>query len=77
IQANIKEGDTIVSGGKSTIFPEGIPVGTILNFSKENNSYNRIDIKLFNDMSAIGPVNIVTNLDNEEIQNLEQDLFND
>jgi len=28
-------------------------------------------------MSAIGPVNIVTNLDKEEIQNLEQDLFND
>jgi len=77
IQANIKAGDTIVSGGKSTIFPEGIPVGTIMNFSKENNSYSRIDIKLFNDMSAIGPVNIVINLDKEEIKNLEQDLFND
>ncbi|MBJ2173353.1 rod shape-determining protein MreC [Aureibaculum sp. A20] len=74
IQANIKVGDTIITGGKSTIFPEGIPVGTILNFNKENNTYKEVNVKLFNDMSAIGPVNIITSYDKEEIENLEQGL---
>ncbi len=72
IRANIKVGDTITTGGKSTIFPEGIPVGTILDFNKENNIYQSINIKLFNDMSAIGPVNIITNFDKEEITALEE-----
>ena len=74
IQANIKMGDTIITGGKSTIFPEGILVGTILNFSKENNVYQYINIKLFNDMSAIGPVNIITSFDKEEILTLEETI---
>jgi rod shape-determining protein MreC len=74
IQATIKMGDTIITGGKSTIFPEGIPVGTILNFKKENNAYQYINVKLFNDMSAIGPVTIITNFDKEEIEALEETI---
>ena len=74
IQANIMVGDTIITGGKSTIFPEGIPVGTILNFSKENNIYQYVNIQLFNDMSAIGPVNIITNFDKKEIVTLEETI---
>ena len=74
IQANIKVGDTIITGGKSTIFPEGIPVGTILNFSKKNNVYQYINIQLFNDMSAIGPVYIITNFDKKEIATLEETI---
>jgi len=77
IQANIKKGDTIITGGKSTIFPEGILIGTILDFNRKNNSYKSINIKLFNDMSAIGPVNIVTNFDKEEIQILEETTSNE
>jgi len=75
IQAAIKEGDTIITGGRSTIFPKGIPVGVILNFNKKNNSYKSINIKLFNDMSAIGPVNIITNFDKKEINNLEETVY--
>ena len=77
IQANIKKGDTLITGGKSTIFPEGIPVGTVLNFSKENNSYKHINIQLFNDMSAIGPVTIINNFDKEEIETLEDHIINE
>ena len=77
IQAAIKKGDTIITGGKSTIFPEGIPVGTILDFSKENNSYQHINIKLFNDMSAIGPVSIINNFDKAEINTLENRTSNE
>jgi len=77
IRANIKKGDTLITGGKSTIFPEGIPVGTVLDFSKENNSYKLINIKLFNDMSAIGPVTIIDNFDKEEINTLEDRTINE
>ena len=77
IQANIKKSDTIITGGKSTIFPEGIPVGSILDFSKENNSYKYINIRLFNDMSAIGPITIINNFDKKEINTLEDHTINE
>jgi len=74
IQANIKVGDTIITGGRSTIFPEGIFVGTILDFNKENNTYQEVNVKLFNDMSGIGPVNVITSFDKEEVESLQQGL---
>ncbi len=67
-QANITIGDTIITGGKSTIFPEGIPIGTIKN---TDNSQNSIDIALFNDMSNLGYVYVIKSLDKEEINSLE------
>ena len=70
-QAQIKVGDTIITGGKSTIFPEGILVGTVKDFKISNKVFEKIDITLFNDMSAISNVNIITNLHKEEIKNLE------
>lgn len=72
IQASIKIGDTIITGGKSTIFPEGIPVGTIKSFSTSNNNYENINVTLFNDMSALSHVEIIDNLDKKEIKNLEE-----
>lgn len=72
-QANIKVGDTIITGGKSTIFPEGILIGTIQKINSQN-SKNSIDIKLFNDMSNIGYVYVVTALDKEEIRTLNNPL---
>jgi len=70
-QANIKIGDTVITGGKSTTFPEGILVGTIKDFILENNNYQVINISLFNDMSAIKHVNIITNIDKLEIKTIE------
>ncbi|MCK5637935.1 MAG: rod shape-determining protein MreC [Flavobacteriaceae bacterium] len=77
IQALIKVGDTIVTGGMSTIFPEGIPVGIIKNFDTNNNNYEYINITLFNDMSSIGFVEIITNMDKLEIKNLEEKTSNE
>lgn len=70
-QANIKVGDTIITDGKSTIFPEGILVGIIKDFKSTNNNYKTINIELFNDMSALKHINIVTNLYKTEIKDLE------
>lgn len=72
VQASLKIGDTLITGGKSTIFPEGIPVGTIKSFNTNNNNYENINVTLFNDMSALSHVEIIDNLDRKEIKNLEE-----
>jgi rod shape-determining protein MreC len=71
IQANIKLLDTIITDGKSSIFPEGIPIGVVSNIKTKNNRLIQIDIKLFNDMSAIKYVKVINNLDKEEIKKIE------
>jgi rod shape-determining protein MreC len=76
-QAVIKQGDTIITGGKSAIFPEGILIGTIKDFTLNNNQYEQINVQLFNDMSALGSVQIVNNLQKTEQLNLEQSSENE
>ena len=73
-QATVEIGDTIITGGKSTIFPEGILIGTVLSIDNTNTSINSIHIKLFNDMSNLSAVYIIKNLEKIEIQTLENNL---
>ena len=70
--APVKIGDTIITGGQSTIFPEGIGIGIIDSFETDisGDTYN-IQVKLFNDMTNIGTVYILENLDRIEIKTLE------
>ena len=72
IQAAISAGDTIITGGRSTIFPKGIPIGTVLSFAiDDTENYYTVQIKLFNDMANVGHVHIIENEDTAEIQALE------
>ena len=66
-QASIAIGDTVVTGGKSIIFPENIEIGTIKSFDATNKNYKNIEIELFTDMSNLGYVYIIKNVDKEEI----------
>lgn len=70
-QAIFKVGDTIITGGRSTIFPEGIPIGTVVEVPSELTASNNINIKLFNDMSNLGYVYVISNLNKEEIKSVE------
>ncbi len=70
-QAPIKVGDTIVTGGQSTIFPKNILVGIVLNLKKNDNSFTKINIKLFNDMSNISHAYLIINNDAKKIKTLE------
>jgi rod shape-determining protein MreC len=74
-QAAIKIGDTIVTGGKSTLFPEGILIGTIKSFEFNSKKYENIQILLANDMSNLGYVHIIKNVDKDELELLES--YND
>ena len=70
-QAPVKIGDTIETGGKSAIFPEGILIGKVIEINNDNAVDNIINVKLFNDMSVIGPVYVIKNLQKVEIKRLE------
>lgn len=70
-------GDTIITGGQSSIFPKGIPIGTIDNYELDiSGDMYTINVKLFNDMTAIGHVYVISNNDFEEIQSL-QNIINE
>ncbi len=70
--APVKVGDTIITGGQSAIFPKGIGIGVIESFETDisGDTYN-IQVKLFNDMTSLGTVYIIENLDRTEIKTLE------
>ncbi len=71
-------GDTIVTGGMSSIFPGNIPIGTIQKFDLDTaNSLYSIDVRLFNDMTNIKNVYIIDNNDRKEILELEAATVNE
>ena len=70
-QAPLKIGDTVETGGKSTIFPEGIPIGIISKVNQGNTANRELEIQLFNDMSNLRNVYVIKNLHKIEIQSLE------
>ncbi len=70
-------GDTVVTGGRSTIFPEGLLIGIIKDFSlNENNNSYTLNIQLFNDMTNLEHVYIIENFDANEINMLEKEVEN-
>ena len=70
--ADINVGDTIVTGGESTIFPRGIPIGTIKDFTLQTaQNYYDIEVMLFNTMTHVGHVYIIENQDATEIKQLQ------
>ncbi|MGB1972013.1 MAG: rod shape-determining protein MreC [Flavobacteriaceae bacterium] len=64
-------GDTIVTGGMSSYFPEGIPIGTVTDFElPENGGYYNISIELINNMTDLDYVYVIGNKNRAEIINL-------
>lgn len=70
-QANISIGDTIVTGGKSILFPENIHIGIITSFEASNKNYANIEVEFFTDMSNLGYIYAIHNLEKEEILELQ------
>ena len=72
--ASLKKGDSIVTGAESEIFPENIPIGKIDKvFIDPKTNYYTINVRLFNDMTALGYVYIIENKKKEEKRALEQE----
>jgi rod shape-determining protein MreC len=71
-EAKFSIGDTIITGGYSTIFPEGINIGVIEKFNiiKDQNYYH-ITVRPFIDYADIKSVYIIQNLHRDEIKATE------
>jgi rod shape-determining protein MreC len=69
----LSKGDTVVTSSYSSIFPEGIMVGTIEDFQKiAGNTFYNVTIKLSTDFSRLSYVNVVNNLMKYEQTTLEK-----
>ena len=70
--ANIKIGDTIVTGGMSTIFPENINIGVVFKLdSLSAGNYYKIKVKLTNDMTSLRNVYVINNTHKKEIERIK------
>ena len=71
--APVAIGDTIITGGQSTIFPKGILIGTVNSYKIDTGGDSYIvNVKLFNDMTNIGHVYVIENLQASEIKSLQK-----
>lgn len=65
-------GDTVVTSGYSTTFPEGIPVGTVMTQIKgEDDNFFTIKLRLLPDFRNLGTVRVLTDELKEELDSLQ------
>ncbi len=70
--AVVNTGDTIVTSGYSSVFPEGIPVGTVISREDEDDdNFFALKIKLLADFARLGTIKIVKNNMKDEIKSIE------
>lgn len=74
--ADVQKGDTIVTGGRSIIFPEGILIGTVRDYVPDSydDNYFKLNIELFNDMTSLQFVYLIENIEVDEIRELEKEM---
>jgi rod shape-determining protein MreC len=73
--AKFIKGDTIVTSGYSSVFPEGVPVGTIMSGTRdrEDNFYT-LRVKLFTDFSTLSTVRVIRDKMKDELVTVEKEL---
>jgi rod shape-determining protein MreC len=66
-------GDQVVTSGYNSIFPEGIPIGTVIEVKPgKDTNYLDITIKLDTDFSKISYVYLVESFQQPELDSLHQ-----
>ena len=70
--APVAVGDTIQTSGYSTVFPGGIPIGTVITAEvPQGSNFYKIDVALFNDLSNARYVYVINNLMRIDQQSVE------
>ena len=73
--AKLSLGDTLITGGMSSYFPLGIPIGKISKLNKiKGSGYYSVDAILFNDLSQIYYAYVIENSDFQEIKSLQKNI---
>lgn len=71
-----KKGDTIITSGFSTVFPEGIPVGTVIEEMKDyDENFHALKIKLFTNFETLNTVRIIKDNMRNEIKSVESNIM--
>jgi len=73
---DVNEGDTVITSGYSSIFPEGIIIGTVSNSKVKGGNFYEIEVDLSVDFKSLVYVEVISNLHREEQIELEE-LDND
>lgn len=71
LQHKIHEGDTVSTSGYSAIFPPDIPLGVTGKSRIVNGAVYEIEVRLFENFSALRYVTVVENIGRDEIISLE------
>ena len=73
--AVFQPGDTIVTSGYSTVFPEGVPVGTVIvGLRDHDENFYSLKVKLFTDFTTLGTVRVVADSMRDELDIVERDI---
>ncbi|MDR2384050.1 MAG: rod shape-determining protein MreC [Tannerella sp.] len=73
-----KAGDTIVTSGYSTIFPQGVMIGTIDSYDKRHdNNFFFLKVRLATDFQALGTISVIENKNQEEQKEIEKGIRKD
>ena len=68
------KGDTIITSGYSTSFPEGVPIGTVEHDLKDyDDNFHTLRIRLFTDFAKLNTVRLVIDNMADEIRQVEKD----
>lgn len=68
-------GDTVVTSGYSTVFPEGVPVGIVSKALKDyDENFFALRVKLFTDFTTLSTVRVVKDAMKEELKEVESDM---
>lgn len=74
---NLQVGDTVVTSGYSSVFPEGIMIGTVDAFERPpGENYYTIDVLLAADFKSVTYVHVVDNRKAAELRNLKRSTEN-
>ncbi len=68
----VVQGDTITTSGNSSIFPEGINVGVVHDFRKENDNFYFIEVSLFTNFHRLSYVDVISFGNAKEQKELEE-----
>ncbi len=71
----LKVGDTVVTDGKSAIFPKGVMIGTVAGYSVDNKTgFWDISVELSEKMGALSKVYVVKNLKKAEVEKIQDTM---
>ncbi len=69
----VAQGDTITTSGNSSIFPEGINIGTVRDFRKENDNFYFIEVDLLTNFNQLSYVDVISFRNANEQRELEKE----